>query len=203
MANKVETDIEPISTLVKFKSQYIQKIVWKNGFSLLELLVVLVIISVLAGVVTITMAGKDDARQIQTVSERLMLAIELARVRSSSQNRWYGVTITNHSYTFLHIDDETKKWSEVIERPLQRVDIGTQYSMQLYLEGSGSTISKILKGTEDGIKPSIVIFPNGELSSFQIVVSPTISTTAPTWNVVSNGYNRTTAFKEPTKQNPW
>ncbi len=202
MANKAETDIEPISTLVKFKSHYVQKTVRKNGFSLLELLVVLVIISVLAGVVTITMAGKGEARQIQTVSERLMLAIELARVRSSSQNRWYGVTITSHSYTFLHINDETKKWSEVIERPLQRVDIGTQHSMQLYLEGSGS-ISKILRGTKDGIKPSIVIFPNGELSSFQIVVSPTISTTVPIWNIVSNGYSRTTAFKEPTKRNPW
>ena len=202
MANKAETDIEPISTLVKFKSHYVQKMVRKNGFSLLELLAVLVIISVLAGAVTITMAGKGEARQIQTVSERLMLAIELARVRSSSQNRWYGVTITSHSYTFLHINDETKKWSEVIERPLQRVDIGTQHSMQLYLEGSGS-ISKILRGTKDGIKPSIVIFPNGELSSFQIVVSPTISTTVPIWNIVSNGYSRTTAFKEPTKRNPW
>jgi general secretion pathway protein H len=85
------------------------------GFTLLELLVVILIIgTVTAGVLfSISFAGKDT--DLETESKRLLSLMDYAREQAELQTRDYGIYFGQHGYEFVVYDVRTGAWRRVFE----------------------------------------------------------------------------------------
>lgn len=72
----------------------------QRGFTLLELLVVLVVVGVMLGVVSLN-AAQSDHQKLQTDAQRLALLFQLARDEAIVRNRPTAFEADEHSYHFL------------------------------------------------------------------------------------------------------
>jgi general secretion pathway protein H len=86
-----------------------------SGFTLLELLVVIMIIGIVtAGVLfSISFAGKDT--DLETDSKRLHSLMDYAREQAELQTRDYGIYFGQHGYEFVVYDVRTGAWRRVFE----------------------------------------------------------------------------------------
>ena len=76
-----------------------------RGFSLIEILVVIVIIGVLALAVTLGVASASTERQLTRESERVQALIEHACVQSELTGREIGVRVDEAGYAFFIHND--------------------------------------------------------------------------------------------------
>ncbi|HJS92360.1 MAG TPA: type II secretion system minor pseudopilin GspH [Steroidobacteraceae bacterium] len=91
-----------------------------GGFTLLEIMVVVLIIGVVtAGVVlSINFAGKDTA--LETESQRLLSLMKYARDQAELQTRNYGIAFSQHGYEFVVYDVRQGVWRPVSEDEVLR-----------------------------------------------------------------------------------
>ena len=137
------------------------------GFSLLELLTVLIIVGVLAGTVVLTYTSRTETRTLQTHAERFMLTIELARQKSTITNEIWGVKLRSSSYEFLRLlDDGT--WYVIDETPFQHRSVGADYWLHARLIGQSQNQSI---ASNKGVEPDFVIYPSGEMSPFEVTLT--------------------------------
>jgi len=85
------------------------------GFTLLEILVVVLIIGVVTAGMLLSMsfAGRDTA--LETESKRLLSLMNYAREQAELQTRDYGVYFGEHGYVFVVYDVRTGEWRPVEE----------------------------------------------------------------------------------------
>ena len=85
------------------------------GFTLLEILIVVLIIGVVTAGMLLSMsfAGKDT--DLETESKRLLSLMDYAREQSELQTRDYGILFGEHGYEFVVYDVRTGAWRQVFE----------------------------------------------------------------------------------------
>jgi general secretion pathway protein H len=85
------------------------------GFTLLEILVVVLIIGILTAgmLLSLNFAGKDT--QLETESKRLLSLMNYARDQAELQTRDFGIVFGQHGYDFVVYDVRTGAWRTVDE----------------------------------------------------------------------------------------
>lgn len=138
-----------------------------SGFTLLEILVVVVVISIffLAFSLSINLTGRD--RGLEKEIDRLVALVDLAAEEAVLQGREYGVWFDRESYEFFVLSPDTRTWISAREdeyfRPRQ---LEEDLEFKLWLEGRQVVLGDPLNPEDP--RPHIMILSSGELTPFEL-----------------------------------
>ena len=150
------------------------------GFTLIEILVVVVIIATIVGIAMLSMNLIADDRELDTERNRLATLIEVAQDEAMMQGREFGLELMTSTYRFVEFDPFTFQWSEILGDDvfrLRRLPEGMEF--ELYLEGK-----RILLETDpmefsdpddaaqsrvgESYAPHVFVFSSGESTAYEI-----------------------------------
>ncbi len=135
-----------------------------RGFTLIELMVVMVIISVLIGLAVLSTGFASTSRELDSEAERIGVLTDEAVL----DNREYGLRLERDAYQVLRYDEAKARWLPVA-RDSHRLPEWAELTFELdgqplVLAGSkGEKEQK--KGTD---QPQLLILSSGELSPFRL-----------------------------------
>jgi general secretion pathway protein H len=140
-----------------------------GGFTLIEILVVVLIIGVIsAGIMlSVTLTGRD--RDLEKESDRLVALINYAREQSELQTREYGLIFQDDSYEFVAYDTRRGLWRSIFEDDvlvLRRLPYGLD--LKLVVEARPVVLKKPADAKDK--TPQVMIYSSGDLTSFEVTL---------------------------------
>lgn len=143
-----------------------------RGFTLIEIMVVVVIIGVITAAVLIKFSGNSRDTQLDQEAERLDALFDYVREQAELQTRDYGFRANDSGYTFLVFDVLGNQWRPVDEDDaLRDRELPAGIKPQVVVEGRTIVLDRKKKDTElDDFAPQVLIFSNGDLSSFDLAL---------------------------------
>ena len=157
------------------------------GFTLIEVLIVVVLISIIMATVVGSFAGVDREQEARGIASRVALRIEMARDRAIQSNREWGVHLERDSILFSSYDAPNEEWKPRQERAFRQDVTDLELSFHLDVE-----LYPGMEETTDGDFPQIVLFSSGEVTPFTLEMESTNSTTS-RWQVASDGFSQVKA----------
>jgi general secretion pathway protein H len=154
-----------------------------DGFSLIEILVVIVIIGIISGIALLSLGILGDDRQLQTEARRLTSLIEVAQDEAMMQGREFGVEFMNDSYRFVEYDPFINQWGELIGDDMLRLrELPDDVEFVLTLEGQRVLLENDPARFEDPeetsnrdltetFSPHLYIFSSGEITPFDLEIT--------------------------------
>ena len=156
-----------------------------SGFTLMELLVVVVVLGILLGSAVISLNLSDDQRGMQAYGQRMAQRIELARDRAIQNNQEWGLRVSREKYQFVVFDELQRQWIPQPQAPFKpdeppqpvvydlRVQDkgGTELNSGLFAQSQDND-QKVLDETGTQELPDAVFFSSGEASQFSLKVVP-------------------------------
>ena len=107
-----------------------------RGFTLLELLVVIVIIGIVISGTLLALGATGRDRGLQEERDRLTALIDYVRDRGALMTTEYGILCGQHGYRFVYYDDLTMQWApETLDDTLRVRKLPDGLSLQLIVEG--------------------------------------------------------------------
>lgn len=140
------------------------------GFSLLEIMIVVVIMGILVSIFTLSMGSfSDDATSEH--ARRLEALINLATEEASMQGREVGLRFYEHGYEFsARVSGEDKDglliWGWIPledDKLLKARDLGEEFTIDLIIEGKEVDLDYAPK-KDDAYEPQIYLFSTGDLA---------------------------------------
>lgn len=135
----------------------------QRGFTLLEILIVMVIVGIMAGFAVLQL-GSDEGEFQRKEIKRIQALVGIAREQAILEGHEYALGFWQEGYAFYELDFETDQWVPVAtdtslrERQLPE---STDYSLEI--EGE-----LIVLEDEPPEKPQVFIYSSGEMTAFSL-----------------------------------
>ena len=152
----------------------------QSGFTLLELMVVIVIIAVLAGFVTVNLDLRNTPKTIREEATRLGLLMQIASEQSIYSKAQLGIRFHPEDYEFYFLapDEAGNQTWQILEDSRLKFR-GSQEELEFQVDLSGvpvllETLEEELAalGEETELKPHVLFLSNGEIMpDFSVVVA--------------------------------
>jgi general secretion pathway protein H len=135
----------------------------QRGFTLIEVMVVVIIIGVLINFVTISFGRNSPEDQLKTEAQRLSSLIGLASEEALLRSVLIGVDISEEAYSFLSLDEEGT-WVPMDDN---------LFRMRQLPEGMLFSIASTQQVGEDEEEnvPEIILLNSGEITPFELKLS--------------------------------
>lgn len=88
----------------------------ERGFTLIEIMVVMVIVGVMVGMITLVASGNRDKRELENEARRLIAVLQMAADEAVMQNVEIGLELTEDGYSFRGFDEKNRQWIELPQR---------------------------------------------------------------------------------------
>ena len=138
-----------------------------RGFTLLEIMVVVVTISILSSYVMLSLQGRDKSIQFKNEAKRLNHIIALAREEAILNSEIFGLRFRKNCYGFmLRKNNEWKAFNNRIFGP-HEIPPGIEFQLLI------SDVNTPLPLDEPPKTPQITIWPSGEVSPFELKIKST------------------------------
>lgn len=105
-----------------------------RGFTLIEILVVVVIISISIGVVIVNISTGGAEQTAKEEVIRLQQLLRFAHQQSVIRAEEYGVRFYRTGYRFMKYDEENKTWDDINSKLLRYRSLPEPFEIDLYLE---------------------------------------------------------------------
>lgn len=139
------------------------------GFTLIEILVVVVIVSILTVLGVQMISSGSVERNLQQHGKILQASIEFTCDQAVLQNIPYGLSLSQTGYAFSLFTNQN--WQEAIYQEASLSKVLTDGSkLSLSLDGQNVVLEDELEATPDMI-PQIVCDTTGELTNFSLEIS--------------------------------
>ena len=152
------------------------------GFTLIEILVVVIIIATISGIALMSISLVGDDRELSTERKRLAALIEMVQDEATMQGREFGLELMNSTYRFVEFDPFTARWSEVLGDDLLRLrKLPDGMEFELYVEDKRIVLQNDPQEFEDPEEttmslnnetyaPHIFVFSSGESTAYEILL---------------------------------
>jgi len=138
------------------------------GFTLLEIMIVVFVVGLIAAAAVITFGGDRHDTELDREAERLDALFDYVREQAELQTRDYGFRANETGYSFVVFDVLQNQWRAAGEdEALREREFPEGLEPQMVVEGRPIVLDQKKRGIDD-FKPQVMIFANGDLSSFEI-----------------------------------
>lgn len=151
-----------------------------RGFTLIEILVVVIIIATISSLALLSLSLVGDDRELDRERRRLASLIQVAQDEATMQGRELGLELLRSGYRFVEFDPFTYQWSEVAYDDLFRLrQLPEGMELELYIEDKRvmlATDPELLEEPDDddrqlGVNaylPHLHLSASGESTGFEL-----------------------------------
>lgn len=181
-----------------------------SGFTLLELLVVLVIIGIVSSFAVLSTGLATHDKPLDKEAQRLLALMQMASEESVLKTEELGLTVSKDGYHFLRY--EQNAWQPLEDDLFRERNLPDDLALDLVLEGrpivledptqsdSKTKSSSDMKDDKDKVKaPQILFLSSGEVSPFALTVNEHPGTSQRVIKSVGDGSFTLGDGKEPAK----
>lgn len=137
------------------------------GFTLIEILVVLVIVSIMTGVVVARIPSFSSTGDLTTAADRLKLLLDMASTDALLEAREFGFKPGHKGYEFYLYDEVAQKWVKQEDPPYEARELPDGVQLDVKVEDNDLKL-----GGDDAKKmPPIMILSSGETTPFELTLS--------------------------------
>jgi general secretion pathway protein H len=144
------------------------------GFTLLEILVVIVIIGVIISAASLSIGLLGEDRQSEEEARRFWAVLQQAREESELQAMDVAVFVAAEDYEFLRFDSRRNEWQQIQDDKLyaQRT-LPEGLRFKLWLEGRETVLKPALpdRSKKDEMQkwpPQVMVLSSGEIMPFEL-----------------------------------
>lgn len=153
-----------------------------SGFTLIEVLVVVVIIGIVSAIVVLGLGNLGDDRELQTEARRITSLIEMASDEATLQGRDFGLELLQRGYRFVEHDPLTGRWIEVFGDDLMRPrQLAQDTEFELFLEDRRILLEIDAadaeqdddsddSGLTEDYLPHVLILASGDITPFNLEI---------------------------------
>ena len=175
----------------------------QRGFTLIEIMVVVVIAAIVSSIVIMSMNIVGDDRDLQQETYRMATLIELAVDEATLQGRDFGLEVMREGYRFVEFDPFTTRWAELIGDDMLRPrQLAEGLEFELIIENRRielSTNAAVMETKDDDADrdqfdeylPHALLLSSGDITPFNLTMIRQADDTALQLRVLPNGDIRT------------
>jgi general secretion pathway protein H len=144
-----------------------------KGFTLVEILVVIVIMAVVISVTVLSVSSTGRDSQLDEESRRIEGLVGLLHERALLEGRDFGLRIEPAAYEFVVYDPRRDRWMMLDqEREFRHRDLPRGMTFQLQLDSQTVVIKAIDRNLSGGDKPNpqVAIAASGEGTPFRLTL---------------------------------
>jgi general secretion pathway protein H len=147
-----------------------------HGFTLIEVLLVVLLIGIVSGIVLLAASPNDSSRLVASETERLAQALSLAIDEAVSENQQLGLMLDEKGYRFLDFDEQTKQWLPSNNAVFAPYELPTNISLHVLKDDSSKTLAinpkeQAKRDEEKGLVPQVILLSSGETSAVILELS--------------------------------
>ncbi len=152
----------------------------QSGFTLIEILVVIVIVAVLSTFVTLTLNFRNVSKTVNDEALRLGLQMQMASDQAIYTRQQFGVRFHPETYEFYQLmasEDGDATWEIVDNEQMAYRPSDEELEYQVDIEGIAIVLETLEEEREavteeEPIKPHVLFLSNGEIMpDFRVVVA--------------------------------
>jgi len=137
-----------------------------SGFTLIEIMVVMVVVGMLVALATFTMGGNSLRRDLDNEVQKLFLLMQTASEQAVLNNTEFGLILDEEQYRFLAYDEQSGTWKPPRERLFRQRTLPEWLVVTEYIE---SDAPRLPSGDDkESPRPDVVLFSSGETTPFEL-----------------------------------
>jgi general secretion pathway protein H len=144
-----------------------------SGFTLIEILVVVVILGVIVATATLAVGVLGRDRELEDEARRFAAIIEQSREEAELQGRDIGIRLAQPSYEFFQYDGRREHWRPISDDSLFKTrELPEGVRARLWLDGREVVLKPKLEPYDeekrDKFQPQLLVLSSGDLSPFEL-----------------------------------